>query len=498
MNKDFNLVKNAWIPIPSLGTVNLLDVFNNTSLPFFGGNPIEKIALFKTVMAVAQASFTPQDEVERRAVGKDEFRRRCTQYLNEREGLFFLYGDKPFLQMPQIAPARKVKFDVLITEVATGNTTIIGHSQLSRELDDADKALLLITQMAFALGGKKVDNSAVLTPGYAGKLSAKGKPSTGKPGPATGFKGLLHSFVIAETLIDTIWINLLSHEQIKAEGKYPQGVGIAPWDKMPEGEDCDTARDLKDSLMGRLVPLSRFCLIKEDGVHYSEGISHGGYFEGRNDPTAAVDYLGSKPRALWVNPKKRPWRELTSLLSFLDDKATKGFSNSQLRAGVELARETDEPFAVWSGGLAVTSNAGEQYASGGDDYIESVIWLDNSIVGDISFTNLKHEMKMMDDISAVLRSSVAGFYRGMAVKEAANDYAQKAVGIYWEFCEEPFNELVQCCDSSESSIEARKKIRSKIANICRDAYNDLCPNGSARQIDKWAQNRPNLSKFFKD
>ena len=69
--------------------------------------------------------------------------------------------------------------------------------------------------------------------------------------------------------------------------------------------------------MGRLVPLSRFCLLREDGLHYTEGIVHPDYQERMIDPSAAADKAKAKVKMLWVNPEKA-WRQLTALLAFLE------------------------------------------------------------------------------------------------------------------------------------------------------------------------------------
>ena len=71
---------------------------------------------------------------------------------------------------------------------------------------------------------------------------------------------------------ETLWLNLFSKEQLNELAYWLNGLGIAPWERMPDGEDCEIARDLKESYLGRLVPLSRFCFLAEEGLHYSEGI----------------------------------------------------------------------------------------------------------------------------------------------------------------------------------------------------------------------------------
>ena len=92
-----------------------------------------------------------------------------------------------------------------------------------------------------------------------------------------GNYGLLHSFLTGQSILETVWLNLLTADTVAGAKIFPQGVGKTPWEEMPAGEDCPVARALKGSLMGRLVPLARFCLLEENGLHYTEGIVHPNY-----------------------------------------------------------------------------------------------------------------------------------------------------------------------------------------------------------------------------
>jgi len=56
------------------------------------------------------------------------------------------------------------------------------------------------------------------------------------------------------------------------------------------------------------------------------------------------------------------------------------------------ARKTIPCFGIWSGGLRVSSNAGEQYAGGSDDFVESETLLSSDWLGDPWFLRLKSEM----------------------------------------------------------------------------------------------------------
>lgn len=495
MENRFNLIDEPWIPVADHGRVSLRQVFSEGKYRSLGGNPIQKIALFKLLLAIAQAAATPKDEAEWEEMGAEGLAERCLAYLDKWHDRFYLYGEKPFLQMPAISAAKVQPFGAVLPEVATGNTTVLSQIQVGQKLDDGDKALLLVFLMAFALSGKKTDNAVVLTPGYAGKRNDKNKPSTGKPGPGIAHMGLMHSFLLGESLLSTLWLNLFTTAQIEQMNVYPCGLGVAPWEAMPDGEDCDRARLLKSSLMGRLVPLCRFCLLLEDGLHYSEGIAHPGYKEGVVDPTVAVDFSGKEPRALWVNPEKRPWRELSALLSFLDQTSTESYQCWHLRLGVERAARKVQMFGVWSGGLRVSSNAGEQFVSGTDDFVESLVWLDSSALGEQWLACLKGEMQGLANLAKSIYGCTQRFYKEQMAD--GKNFAELAVHLFWQLCEREFQTLLDNCTPEENAEKARDTLRRRFSEYAHQAYDRFCPRETARQLDAWAKCRPNNHKYLR-
>jgi CRISPR system Cascade subunit CasA len=489
VSNRFNLVDEKWIPIANHGLASLADVFSQPSYAALGGNPIQKIALTKLLLAIAQAAYTPADDEDWKRVGAKGMAMKSLAYLEEKKDCFWLYGGKPFLQMPAIAKAAKQSFGAATVSVATGNTTVLLQSQIEQNLTDAEKALLIVELGNFALGGKKTDNSIVLSPGYTGKSNEKGKPSTGKPGPALGFMGFLHNFLVGSTILESLWLNLLTEEQIISTPHLTNGIGIAPWEEMPQGEDCAKARELKTTYLGRLVPLSRFALLADDGLHYSEGIFYPGYAQGGFDLSTGVDFSATKARALWVDTEKRPWRQLTSLLAFLANEKKGSFDCYQLRFGLSRARTALDKVGIWSGGLRVSNNAGEQYASGADDFVESEFFLETAELGEPWFFQLKAEMAVIEALAKNVYSCTMGFYKQQLAE--GKGQATQSSNLFWQLAEHHFQELINACgtDTAES-------LRPIYAQIALKAYDTYCPKDTARQLDAWAASRPQLGKYF--
>lgn len=477
MENRFNLIDEPWIAVVDVGLVSLTDIFSQPELRALNGNPVQKIALTKLLLAIAQSATTPADDSDWQQMGWQGMAHCCLQYLAKWHDRFYLYGEKPFLQMPAIQAARRKSFGTLSPEVSTGNTTVLTESQQQQQLTDADKALTIIVQMGLGLGGKKTDNAVVLTPGYRGKRNEKGKTASGKPGVSVGGKGFLHSYWLGNSIVQSIWLNLFTAEDIAQLVMYPT-LGTAPWERMPTGEDDDIARSLKASLLGRLIPMDKFCLLAEDGICYSDGISHAGYFEGKTDPTVSVDFSGKKPKALWVNPGKRPWRELTSLLQFIEQDSSRGYETRQLNLPLKRIAHIMDQFALWSGGLRVSINAGEQYPSGTDDYVQSEIWLSSDLINHSFLEYLKYEMTQLEAVQKQLWGAVLRYFRQLSgIDKSATGKAQpfvvkqaeKATALFWQLCERQAQTLINACLNFGEDHSARHQLR-KICQVRRAGF----------------------------
>ena len=486
----FNLIDEPWIPIVDVGSVSLKQLFSNSEYLALGGNPIQKIALMKLFLAISQAAYTPKDNEDWTALTSDGLAKKCLTYLDKWHDSFYLYGEKPFLQLPEISAAGIQSYGAVQAAISTGNTTVRTQSQVDRGLTSAEKALLIIQLMGLALGGKKADNSIVLSLNYHGKNNENGKPTTGKPGPSLGFLGFLHNFIAGDSLHQSLWLNLFTKAQVEDLMIYTEGIGVPPWEGMPNGESCPTAIALKKSLMGRLIPLSRFCLLVDEGLHYSEGIFHDGYKEGAFDPSISVSNA-KEPKAIWANPEKRPWRELTSLLSFFSQSSGNAYDCQQLRLTLERAIKAISVVGVWSGGLRVSSNAGEQYVSGSDDYVESKVTLPSSALGEIWFANLQKEMEELDVLSKTVYGTTLNYFKNQNME--GKDRAALASNLFWQLCERKFQDLVDVCGRAKDV----NSIRPVYAGFAHKSYDTFCSKDTARQIDSWAKNRPNLVKYLK-
>ena len=79
----FNLIDEPWIPVVGKGKVGLRQIFADESIAALGGNPVEKIAVFKLLLAIAQSAITPKDESEWKSLGVNGLQKRVSDYLDK-------------------------------------------------------------------------------------------------------------------------------------------------------------------------------------------------------------------------------------------------------------------------------------------------------------------------------------------------------------------------------------------------------------------------------
>jgi CRISPR system Cascade subunit CasA len=154
-----------------------------------------------------------------------------------------------------------------------------------------------------------------------------------------------------------------------------------------------------------------------------------------------------------------------------------------------------ESFARWFGGLKVSSNAGEQYVSGGDDFVESRVRLRSAMLGEAWFVQLKTEMDDLDTLAKGLYGRIMSFFKEL--KADGGRIAAQASHLFWQLCERDFQGLVDSCAQDESSNAQRQRVRRQFAGYVQQVYDQFCPKETARQLDSWAKCRPNNSKYLK-
>jgi CRISPR system Cascade subunit CasA len=488
----YNLLDEKFIPLKGR-SCSLIDVFSEKNLPNLHCNSVQNISLTKLFLAIAQAAYTPKDD-EDWANLPNILPQKCVEYLEKWRDYFFLYGEKPFLQMPQIRSEKELNLTAMLPEVSTGNTPLFFDSQLDKPLTDEEKAILMITLSGFAIGGKG-DNAIVISKNYGIKTNAKGNKSTEKFGPLLGRYGYLHTFFQGDTLFESIWYNILTLKDMQDIAVIlPKGIGKPPWEAMPVSENDGTAMDIKNSLMGSLIPMSKFYSIDGDLIHITDGIDYPSYKDGGFCTTISIN-RGKKEKdtkVLCADTEKLPWRELTSILSFLGN--DKNYENFTIIKGRNRILTLNTGFIIWSGGLKVSDDGfRKQYLSGLDDYIESETWLESRMLKTGGwYLSLEIEMKKLEELQKNIYAAIKDYYKKIGFSEKnINEVTRLALSDFWERSEMIFDDLLSACYNG-----TQKNIRERFRKIAEDVYNVHCPRETARQLSAWAACGINYAKYL--
>ena len=422
-NHSFNLVDEPWIPVSGEAAKrSLMSVFTPPAPVGLSGNAVDKIVILRLLLAIVQTSTKIHDEDAFAMLSEETIAENARNYFEQHRDQFDLYDkEKPFLQFPQLAENGQAdSCGSLSVSVATGNKTVLTDWNCESALSDAEKALLLLRSTCFACGGKKYDKSLILSPGYT-------KGATGKCGTLLGSYGYLHSYLKGENLWQTLYFNLLTTKDIIDIGLFTKGLGTPAWENMPAGEADKRANEFKNSYLGTLLPLDKFLLLTGDKIIKTDGIPYPADSESVSDPAITTFQNGKKTQFLWSHTEKRPWRELTSLLGFVKQEQNNVRKTPYfLVMGLEKLRRLNvEYLTFWTGGAAISSNSGEQYLSGTDDYVESEFTIPQQALGTQSFLIFENMMQRVDETQKCLYSSVRKYFEEMN-DDSAEDFASRA------------------------------------------------------------------------
>lgn len=485
----FNLVDDPWISVIGHPLQSLKTLFSDLTISRFSGNAVDKIVLLRFMLSLAHAAVEIPDRTAWKALTPQILSEKVLAYLEKHHDLFDLFGDKPFLQFPALKGCQKLQpYSALLPNVSTGNKPVLTHWNVEPEITVHELPLLLLRGCCFGFGGKKSDNSIALTPGYTGKLNDKGKPASGAFGTLLGFQGYLHSYLLGENLLETLLLNMLSLEDLKEIGTWTE-KGTPLWEDMPAGEDCPRARSYKGSYMGTLFPLDKFFLLfpLEQKIAMTDGIPYPTYLTGLADPALTVHEEKNKIKVVWAKTEHRPWRELDAIFSFLKSTEQK-HAPYTLSCGIDKF-PPQKGIHVWTAGVQVSSNAGEQYLAGKNDYIESEFYFPDNDLG-FFYNKYRNTMKALEEKAKLLYGCIARYFKELQHLNGA-DIASATVTRFWEITEKDTSEIIASAFAENAVDEqASEKLLQKWNSLVLQLYSESCPFISARQLIAWSHNKP--------
>lgn len=493
-NPEFNLIENGRIPIPGeCDPQSLREVFTRKELKGLGGNPVEKIVILRLLMAIVHAAVELPDRKAWLELTPEKLATQCLAYLEHWHDRFNLYGKKPFLQFLALAKGEAKPISNTLVEVSSNSNLVLSSWNVAlpeSDYDDAFRVRVLLRQSCFrnARGG---------TIKHPEKRKYAGIPGTllGNRGNDGGY---LHSYLLGDTLWETVRNNLLCEDEISELNVFTGGIGRPFWEEMPISGTCSRADELLSTYQGQLFPLDKFLLLKDDCIVITEGIKY--LTESRDlvDPALTFWGHGKDRKELWCSTEKKPWRELVALLGFFDVRQGRK-TPWLLYCGIaKQVKSGPKAMVFWVGGIRVSSNSGEQYLSGTDDYVESQFRIQLSDDMASSLSQLGHLIKTIDFYSDVLSDSINNYLKELlppSKNPKLINLSQDAKRKYWELIEPHSQRIVELAFSdkvdSEDGIVTEQNLWQQIVF---QIYNESCPNITARQLTAWVKCAPNFKK----
>jgi CRISPR system Cascade subunit CasA len=300
MKTQFNLVTDEWLPVVGhdgqVRRVGLARAFDEgTQWRDLHVRPHERIALMRLLICVAQRALDgPADFREWSKLGTNldaGLAKSCSGYLHSAKikPLFNLLGEGlRFLQLKGLGqPGRLPAFKLIFVD-EKARTLFDQHAVPGEGLTFPDCALALLTFQSFAAGGT-VGGSA-LSPNRQGEI--KRQPQKGLSAPCRE-SAAIHAFLLAQNLLETVHLNLLTKEQVNASGF----LHWRPEDK-PTWELCAVslkdlsgeATGLGQNYLSRLAPCSRSVWLEVEPntnvISYAQIANGVAYPLFRSDPKA--------------------------------------------------------------------------------------------------------------------------------------------------------------------------------------------------------------------
>lgn len=482
---EFNLIDEQWIPVLMKSgenrTVSLGDVFGDSvgDIADLALNPYERVAVFRLLLCIAQAALGPDRLKDETAwlAAKNAVGPVSTEYLKKWHDCFFLYGPHAFLQPDCIMLEKadgSTPCDKLIFQFASGNnSTLYDHEAVGgdRSLPDTRLALGLLVYQNFSSGG------------LSGQCIWDGTP-TGKSiqGAPCRERSMLFSIVLGCSLLDTIWLNIITDAWIRDSLKTEWGH---PFWEVGELLRATTLGNEK-TYLGHLVPFSRaikltrgspVCILGEAlsyqqipfwrepmaSVKLQKGLKKGEFSE---------TYVSS-------SPARMPWRELCSILAIRETGGRK--SALALR---HLGALSEKDFTLWTGGLY--SEKAKEIAT-----VEWIAKLSVSLLEEPIMHLYEEAIAVADRQQSRLYSASAEYAQKMLVDDASR-FATPAEHIFWDLLASPKNQRLVLSVDSATYFTDWEKVTRKAAE---EAYRRACPAMTARQMEALAQGFAKLWVF---
>ncbi len=521
-----NLVTDPWLPVTNsnnqLCYISLNQLFEQPDEWLdLVLRPHERVSVIRFLICVVQAALDGPNDPESWNEALGEIPGAGLKYFEKElpdektiQDRFELFDkERPFLQVSKLEPGNEKSTGPSVTKldstlaVGENGSTLFDHGAASalnsntvdRKMLNRNLAVSLIAFVNYSPSGTQ--SSAKLD----GELISH---SSGAMDAPCANQNMLHTFVVKNTLIKTIHCNLIDKE---ACGEF---YGDNSWGK-PVWEinepkclaDKESFNNSVNTYLGRLVPLSRFCKLKENSPYfiYCKGFQYSTkpkkktdskrvYRDFKPEPTSTVLINSEGEYSLLKSGINAPWREISALVS----KRSKGSNGGALSLRYLSQTESFDMLVV--GQARDSENVAKIL-----DLVESKVHIPEFMFDSTNQYAYESNIKICEKKSYTLfravekyRTTVDDEWKGIVkrVKEKStrktdrkyrNIFKKHTTNHYWTLIEKQRHLLMNYISLLGSEQDqAREKAKnawlSAISQAGRETYKTLCSQESPRQI----------------
>ncbi|MBA4147138.1 MAG: type I-E CRISPR-associated protein Cse1/CasA [Verrucomicrobia bacterium] len=478
-----NLTIEPWIPaLRENGTRDLFslsDLFANAhEIRDLAVKPHERIALMRLLLCITQAALDGPADSDAWETCEPQIQPSVRDYLAKWHCAFELFGkESRFLQLPMLQPGKDsdegnpaTKLDLAL---ATGNNSTLFDNRAGEQrlLVYARAALNLLTFQCFSPGGRigVARWNGKETPGKGSSNHAPCTPSS-----------MIHTFILGSTLRQTLRLNLVTKDLI--QDLPGNGWGKPIWE-MPVAqiEDAPAVKNATQTYLGRLVPVSRAVRLNDDGVSIilSNGLDYP-IFPAFREPTATIvkrkdDELGVLP----ASTGRSFWRQLHAVA------VKRRAAADQISGPLSLCNLRDEQdTALWLGAL-VTDKAKIE------DLVEASYSLPAGMLTDLGRMAYEGGVRYAEEIEGILIQAVKAYASELKVASPSYDAARQH---FWTRIEQNLSALFAIAKQHTPPDQLPGSDWGRTAQqAARDAYEQVCPRQTPRQIQAFALGLRRLS-----
>ncbi|MGL6195676.1 MAG: type I-E CRISPR-associated protein Cse1/CasA [Thermoguttaceae bacterium] len=510
---SYNLLDEAWIPVVDLTgwqkKVGLLELFRQAErlADLAVGSP-QRIALMRLLVCIAQAALNGPATHEDWTNCKEDIADSVENYLEKRRDKFFLFGEKPFLQVPahELKATNNSKTDSLDFGLASGtNHTLFDQDsrEKGREHGPDWVALQILMFQNFSPGGR-IGTTLWNRKETLGKGSSTDSPSIEA--------SMLHSILIGVNMLATIHWNMVPFSSWVEDGKHSRQIGCPIWDHFPaDVSDQKAWENATTTLLGRLVPLSRCMLVADDLIclTLANACSYPKLPQYR-DPAGSVVVINpetknEEQKYIRADPSRHPWRSICGILAQTNKGLGSAYALNNLR-NLKSADAKDFKYTLWVGG--VLSDKAKIL-----DSCEWLFSLSTCLFSENGITAYQNGLNIAQQAETQIVFAVREYCSRMKFdsKKVVPDKVAKAKNCFWAFLDQRHHELIEVASVAARSneiplqniaddeqravnVEQEKSMRAWRDTIYKakcGAYEVVCPHETPRQIQAYtAGKRP--------